>query len=141
MHRNAFGDAHREFNSGIIGFIERVGAGERRDGTLTALALTIVSNTGAYGNHGPGVLFHGCGEALSLYRCANKKVDGYAVYTNTVPSGAFRGYGLGQVAFATESALDELARRVVDVTGDRAVGAGHGGRQAALVAGPAGGAR
>jgi len=87
-------------------------AGARRDGTLTALQLRVVSNTGAYGNHAPGVLWHGCGESVAVYRCANKKLDGYAVYTNTVPSGAFRGYGLSQVVFAVESAMDELARGI-----------------------------
>ncbi|MEV1107916.1 molybdopterin cofactor-binding domain-containing protein [Micromonospora sp. NPDC049751] len=93
-------------------FTVEVTAGARRDGTLTGIRLRVVSNTGAYGNHGPGVLFHGCHESLSVYRCPNKRVDGYAVYTNTVPAGAFRGYGLGQVSFAVESVLDELARRL-----------------------------
>jgi CO/xanthine dehydrogenase Mo-binding subunit/aerobic-type carbon monoxide dehydrogenase small subunit (CoxS/CutS family) len=87
-----------------------VTAGARWDGTLTALRLRVVSNTGAYGNHAPGVLWHGCGESIAVYRCPNKRVDGYAVYTNTVPAGAFRGYGLSQVVFAVESAVDELAR-------------------------------
>jgi CO/xanthine dehydrogenase Mo-binding subunit/aerobic-type carbon monoxide dehydrogenase small subunit (CoxS/CutS family) len=89
-----------------------VEAGARLDGTLTAVRLRVVSDTGAYGNHGPAVLFHGCNESLSIYRCPNKRADGYAVYTNTVPAGAFRGYGLGQVSFAVESAVDELARLV-----------------------------
>ncbi|MFC4029999.1 molybdopterin-dependent oxidoreductase [Streptomyces polygonati] len=93
-------------------FTVRVKAGARRDGTLTALELRVVSNTGAYGNHGPAVMFHACSESLSVYRCPNKKADGFAVYTHTVPAGAFRGYGLGQVMFAMESALDELARRI-----------------------------
>ncbi|BAS10975.1 xanthine dehydrogenase molybdenum-binding subunit [Arthrobacter sp. Hiyo4] len=69
----------------------------------------MVTNTGAYGNHAPGVMFHGCGESLAVYKCANKKVDAHAVYTNTVPAGAFRGYGLSQMIFAIESAIDELA--------------------------------
>ncbi|GAA0281699.1 molybdopterin-dependent oxidoreductase [Cryptosporangium japonicum] len=93
-------------------FTTRIRLGATSDGTLTALDLRIVSNTGAYGNHGPGVLFHACGESMAVYRCANKKVEGYAAYTNTVPSGAFRGYGLGQVLFAVESAMDELAREL-----------------------------
>jgi putative selenate reductase molybdopterin-binding subunit len=87
-----------------------VKVGARRDGTLTALQLRVVTNTGAYGNHAPGVLWHGCGESIAVYRCPNKKVDGYAVYTNTLPAGAFRGYGLSQTIFAVESAMDELAR-------------------------------
>ncbi|WP_405987158.1 molybdopterin-dependent oxidoreductase [Streptomyces sp. NBC_00872] len=93
-------------------FTVRVKAGARGDGTLTALELRVVSNTGAYGNHGPAVMFHACAESLAVYRCPNKKADGFAVYTHTVPAGAFRGYGLGQVMFAMESALDELARRI-----------------------------
>ncbi|MFF2268994.1 molybdopterin-dependent oxidoreductase [Cellulosimicrobium cellulans] len=90
----------------------RVRAGARRDGTLTALHLDVLSNTGAYGNHGPGVMFHGCGESLGVYRCENKKVDAHCVYTNTVPAGAFRGYGLSQMIFAVESAVDELAQQL-----------------------------
>ncbi len=84
--------------------------GARRDGTLVAIGLRAVSNAGAYGNHSGGVLHHGCGEAVAVYRCPNTRVQGYAVYTNTVPSGAFRGYGLSQTVFAVESAMDELAR-------------------------------
>jgi putative selenate reductase molybdopterin-binding subunit len=84
--------------------------GAKRDGTLTAMHLRVVSNAGAYGNHSAGVLFHGCGESIGVYRCPNKSVEGYAVYTNTLPSGAFRGYGLSQTVFAVESAMDELAR-------------------------------
>jgi CO/xanthine dehydrogenase Mo-binding subunit len=86
--------------------------GPPRDGTLTALQLRVVSNTGAYGNHGPAVMFHSVGESMAVYRAPHKKVDAFSVYTHTVPAGAFRGYGLGQVMFAVESALDELARRV-----------------------------
>ncbi|MGO9516803.1 MAG: molybdopterin-dependent oxidoreductase [Candidatus Korobacteraceae bacterium] len=87
-----------------------VKAGAQRDGTLTALQLRIVSNTGAYGTHGGTTLFHSTGESVAVYRCPNKKIDAYAVYTNTVPAGAFRGYGLSQTIFAVESAMDELAR-------------------------------
>jgi putative selenate reductase molybdopterin-binding subunit len=82
--------------------------GAKADGTLTALQFRNVSNTGAYGNHGGETLFAG-GAALALYRCPNKKFDGWSVYTNTVPSGALRGYGMTQPAFAVESAMHELA--------------------------------
>ena len=84
--------------------------GATRDGTLTGLALDVTADTGAYGNHGPGVLFHGIEESVTAYRCPNKRVDARVVYTNTVPAGAFRGYGLSQTVFAVESAMDELAR-------------------------------
>ncbi|MFJ7088543.1 molybdopterin-dependent oxidoreductase [Streptomyces griseus] len=92
-------------------FAIRVRAGARADGTLTALQLRVVSNTGAYGNHGPAVMFHSVGESMAVYRAPHKKVDAFSVYTNSVPAGAFRGYGLGQVVFAVESVMDELARR------------------------------
>jgi len=82
--------------------------GAKADGTLTAFAFRNVSNTGAYGNHGGETLFAG-GAAVMQYRCPNKKFDGYSVYTNTVPSGALRGYGMTQPAFAVESAITELA--------------------------------
>lgn len=81
-------------------------------GQLTALAVDALVDAGAYGNHSPGVMFHGCSESVSVYRCPNKRVDAQAVYTNNLPSGAFRGYGLGQVMFAVESAIDELAEQL-----------------------------
>ncbi|WP_328832735.1 molybdopterin-dependent oxidoreductase [Streptomyces sp. NBC_00252] len=93
-------------------FTIHVKAGARRTGRLTALQLRVVSNTGAYGNHGPAVMFHSVGESMAVYRAPHKKVDASSVYTHTVPAGAFRGYGLGQVMFAVESALDELARQL-----------------------------
>jgi len=86
--------------------------GAKKDGTLTAIEMHVISNTGAYGNHGAPVLGHACSESLSVYACENKKVDGYAVYTNTVPAGAFRGYGLPQTSFAIEQAIDEVARQI-----------------------------
>ncbi|MFJ3879005.1 molybdopterin-dependent oxidoreductase [Streptomyces sp. NPDC090077] len=82
--------------------------GAKADGTLTAFQVRNVSNTGAYGNHGGETLYAG-GAAVMIYRCPNKKYDAYSVYTNTVPSGALRGYGMTQPAFAVESAMDELA--------------------------------
>src|SRR5450755_1853677 len=87
-----------------------VKAGADAHGRLTALQLDVLSNTGAYGNHAGPVLFHSCGESLGVYNCANKKVDAVVAYTNTVPSGAFRGYGLPQTLFAVEAAIDELAK-------------------------------
>jgi CO/xanthine dehydrogenase Mo-binding subunit/aerobic-type carbon monoxide dehydrogenase small subunit (CoxS/CutS family) len=89
-----------------------VTVGATRDGTLTGFALDATFDTGAYGNHGPGVMFHAVEESVTAYRCPNKRVDARAVYTNTVPAGAFRGYGLSQTVFAVESAVDELARRL-----------------------------
>uniref|UniRef100_UPI0035E2863F xanthine dehydrogenase family protein molybdopterin-binding subunit n=1 Tax=Bacillus altitudinis TaxID=293387 RepID=UPI0035E2863F len=93
-------------------FTVRIKLGARADGRLTAISMRIVSNTGAYGNHGPGVMYHSAGESFVIYNAPHKKVEAYSVYTNVVPSGAFRGYGLGQTTFALESAMDEVARRL-----------------------------
>ncbi|MFE2326761.1 molybdopterin-dependent oxidoreductase [Streptomyces sp. NPDC059385] len=93
-------------------FTVRIKLGARADGRLTAIDMRIVSNTGAYGNHGPGVMYHSAGESFVIYNAPHKKVEAYSVYTNVVPSGAFRGYGLGQTTFALESAMDEVARRL-----------------------------
>jgi CO/xanthine dehydrogenase Mo-binding subunit/aerobic-type carbon monoxide dehydrogenase small subunit (CoxS/CutS family) len=87
----------------------RVDLGATADGRLTALAVDVLSDAGAYGNHSRGTLFHGTSETISIYNAPNKRVDAEVVYTNNIPSGAFRGYGLGQVSFAIESAMDELA--------------------------------
>jgi CO/xanthine dehydrogenase Mo-binding subunit/aerobic-type carbon monoxide dehydrogenase small subunit (CoxS/CutS family) len=89
-----------------------VKAGADKDGKLTALQLDVLSNTGAYGNHAGPVLFHAAQECISVYNCPNKKVDAVAVYTNTLPAGAFRGYGLPQTLLAVEAAIDELARQL-----------------------------
>ncbi|MBY4014954.1 molybdopterin-dependent oxidoreductase [Rhodococcus fascians] len=89
-----------------------VTAAASADGVLTALSIDVLTDAGAYGNHSAGVMFHGCGESVAIYRCANKRVDAKTVYTNNIPSGAFRGYGLGQVMFAIESAIDDLAREL-----------------------------
>jgi len=112
-------------------------------GVLTAMKLDVLSDTGAYGNHSRGVLFHSCAESMSLYACPAKRLDAEAVYTNNVPSGAFRGYGLGQVIFAIESAMDELAvtldidpfelRRINAVTPEDALLAHHAAPEPDLV--------
>ncbi|KZF00929.1 MAG: molybdopterin cofactor-binding domain-containing protein [Rhodococcus sp. (in: high G+C Gram-positive bacteria)] len=87
----------------------RVKLGATRDGTLTALDVYVVSNTGAYANHASETLAAALGSPLAAYRCPNKKALGYAVYTNVIPGGGFRGYGASQTTFAIECAMDELA--------------------------------
>jgi CO/xanthine dehydrogenase Mo-binding subunit/aerobic-type carbon monoxide dehydrogenase small subunit (CoxS/CutS family) len=86
--------------------------GARRDGTLTAIEVRVVSNTGAYGGHGGETLAAALGGPIAAYRCPNKKADGYAVYTNMVPAGGFRGYGSSQTTFAIECAIDDLAKKL-----------------------------
>src|SRR5215208_4353926 len=62
------------------------------------------------GGHASETLAASLGSPLTAYRCANKKAVGYAVYTNMIPAGGFRGYGASQTTFAIECAIDELAR-------------------------------
>jgi CO/xanthine dehydrogenase Mo-binding subunit/aerobic-type carbon monoxide dehydrogenase small subunit (CoxS/CutS family) len=93
-------------------FTVNIRLGARKDGILTAMEMDVYANTGAYGNHAGGVLFHSCTESIAVYRCQNKKITGRAVYTNAPPAGAFRGYGLSQTNFAVESAIDELAAKL-----------------------------
>lgn len=90
----------------------RLKTGVRCDGTLVAQDMEAIANTGAYGNHGQTVVFvTGC-YPLGLYRCPNQRFLGLAVYTNTMPAGAFRGYGATQGAFAIESQMDEIAQKL-----------------------------
>ncbi len=86
--------------------------GADTDGLLTAMAVDVLSDAGAYGNHSRGVLFHAVSESTHIYHVPNRRIDAEAVYTNNVPSGAFRGYGLGQVMLGVESAMDMLSERL-----------------------------
>ncbi|MGB8519953.1 MAG: molybdopterin cofactor-binding domain-containing protein, partial [Candidatus Tumulicola sp.] len=90
----------------------RLKLGATKAGEITAIQYRVVSNTGAYGNHGGETLANGMSGPWSLYKSANKKGDGYAVYTNTHCGGGFRGYGTSQTTFALESAIDELAHMI-----------------------------
>ncbi|QEW01738.1 molybdopterin-dependent oxidoreductase [Microbacterium lushaniae] len=89
-----------------------VSLGATGDGQLTAMRVEVLSDTGAYGNHAIGVMFHSVAESTTVYRVPVRRIDAEAVYTNNPPSGAFRGYGLGQVMLGVESAMDLLAERL-----------------------------
>ena len=90
----------------------RVKIGAKRNGKLTALEIRVVSNTGAYGGHASETLAAALGSPMCVYLAPNKKATGYAVYTNLVPGGGFRGYGASQSTFAIECAIDELAKEL-----------------------------
>jgi CO/xanthine dehydrogenase Mo-binding subunit/aerobic-type carbon monoxide dehydrogenase small subunit (CoxS/CutS family) len=90
----------------------RIKSGVKKDGTFVAQDMEVIANTGAYGNHGQTVVFLSGYIPLGLYRCPNKRFRGFAVYTNTMPAGAFRGYGATQGTFAMESQVDEIAKKL-----------------------------
>ncbi|MDX2273620.1 MAG: molybdopterin cofactor-binding domain-containing protein [Cyanobacteriota bacterium] len=90
----------------------RLKTGVKTDGTLLAQEMVVLGNTGAYGNHGQTVVFLAGYIPLGLYRCPHRQFRGYAVYTNTMPAGAFRGYGATQGTFAMEVQMDEIAQRL-----------------------------
>lgn len=84
-------------------------AGVSKNGTLRALDLQVISDTGAYGCHGVTVTSVTGLRGLSTYRCEALRFDATVVYTNKVPSGAFRGYGAPQSMFGLENLMDEIA--------------------------------
>ncbi len=86
--------------------------GVKKDGTFTARQMKAYINAGAYATHTPSFAGPVAGWFLAMYKCPNIKYEGYSVYTNTAPTGAFRGYGNPQVVFAVESQLDEIARTI-----------------------------
>ncbi len=82
------------------------------DGRLTAARVRIVGDTGAYASVGAKVLERAAGHSCGPYRVPVVNVEARTVYTNNPPSGAMRGFGVCQTAFAIEGCLDLLAREV-----------------------------
>lgn len=82
------------------------------NGIITAFKADIVSDTGAYASLGGPVLQRACTHAAGPYKCSNIDIEGKAVYTNNPPGGAFRGFGVTQSVFASESNLNQLAKLI-----------------------------
>ncbi len=81
-------------------------------GNLVAFKARIISDTGAYASLGGPVLQRACTHAAGPYRIPNIDIIGTAVYTNNPPAGAFRGFGVTQSVFASETNLNLLAEYV-----------------------------
>src|SRR6266540_6366579 len=90
----------------------RVRLGLRRDGLLVAAECRADFDVGAYADIGPRIIQKGTYTATGPYRVAHARLGSTAVYTNTTPGGAFRGFGVPQLAWAVESLMDEAARRL-----------------------------
>jgi len=82
-----------------------------RQGKLTVLKARILGDTGAYASVGMKVLERAAGHATGGYKIANVDIVSRAAYTNNLPCGAMRGFGVNQVTFALESCLDELCEK------------------------------
>lgn len=93
-------------------FKMRVKTGVKRDGTLVAREVDIVLDCGAFADDSPGVLGYALLMSCGPYRIPHAHCHGRLVYTNKLRFGAFRGFGVPQITFATESQLDEIADRL-----------------------------
>ncbi len=80
------------------------------NGLLTGMKARIIGDTGAYASLGGPVVQRACTHAAGPYYYPSVDIEGKAVYTNNPPGGAFRGFGVTQSIFATESNLNELAK-------------------------------
>jgi xanthine dehydrogenase molybdenum-binding subunit len=90
----------------------RIRTGAKKDGKLTAVLATLYGDGGAYASLSDKVLTRATTHASGPYDVPNVKVDCFATYTNNVPCGAFRGFGVSQSCFAVESNMDMLAEKL-----------------------------
>lgn len=93
-------------------FYIKVSVGATNDGIIKAFDVTAISDTGAYGEHAATVMEACAEKIMAFYKTDGYRFDGKAMYTNRVPSGAFRGYGKTQGGFAIESILNELSNEL-----------------------------
>ncbi|EGW41011.1 molybdopterin cofactor-binding domain-containing protein [Desulfosporosinus sp. OT] len=92
-------------------FIDYITAANR-EGKLLAVKVRIVGDTGAYASYGPATLLRAAVHATGPYEVPNVDIEAFCVYTNNPFSGAMRGFGTPQMAFACESQLDLVAQAV-----------------------------
>lgn len=137
-------------------FLMHYRTGARSDGTIVAQDIRILGDAGAYPLLSSRVLFAAAVNSTGPYRVADARVESTAVFTNTVPTSAMRGFGAMQVVFAYESQMDRIAellgldpaevrernfvargdRRVTGETIDTGVGVGECMRRALDELGP-----
>jgi selenium-dependent xanthine dehydrogenase len=82
-----------------------------KNGKLTGLKLYAVGDSGAYASVGTKVMERVAGHASGAYHFPCVNLEALTVYTNNIPSGAMRGFGANQVAFALEGCIDELCKQ------------------------------
>ena len=84
--------------------------GATKDGKILATEVHIYSDSGSYASYGPAVITRAVVHAMGPYDVPNVKVDAHFVYSNNPMCGAFRGFGVPQVAFCHEGQMNALAR-------------------------------
>ena len=82
------------------------------NGVIQGVKASVISDTGAFASLGGPVLERACTHAAGPYAYENFEIEGRAYYTNNPPAGAFRGFGVTQTCFATETLLNEMAELV-----------------------------
>ena len=79
------------------------------NGIIQGVKASVVSDTGAFASLGGPVLERACTHAAGPYAYENFEIEGWAYYTNNPPAGAFRGFGVTQTCFCTETLLNQMA--------------------------------
>lgn len=92
--------------------IIRAKTGATKDGYLTAWQVEVIGDAGAYASSSPAVVHKGMYHCTGPYNVENVRGVSHAVYTNNTYSGAMRGFGTTQMAFAYESQMDILAHEL-----------------------------
>jgi CO/xanthine dehydrogenase Mo-binding subunit len=103
-----------DFTSTLIGhgIRTRIKIGAKRDGKLVAIKTVVYHSTGAYADTGVNITIGAAHNSTGPYEFPHCDMEGYCVYTNTPPVGAFRGYGHQEAQLATERLMDMLARKL-----------------------------
>ncbi|MGL6202406.1 MAG: xanthine dehydrogenase family protein molybdopterin-binding subunit [Lachnospiraceae bacterium] len=84
--------------------------GATKDGKILAVQVNMVSDSGAYASYGPAVITRAAVHAAGPYEVPNIRVDANFYYTNNPMAGAFRGFGVPQVAVAHEGQMNAVAK-------------------------------
>ena len=90
----------------------RVKMGAKKDGTLVAVETELYGDTGAYASLGEAVMTRATTHSSGPYEMPHVKGDCFAMYTNNVPAGAYRGFGVMQSAFGVETMMDMMAEKL-----------------------------
>jgi CO/xanthine dehydrogenase Mo-binding subunit len=92
--------------------VVKIKTGVKKDGTIVAREVEGIYDTGAYALTGPSTSKNGGEVSGGPYRIKHQNLTTYCVYTNTPPTGPYRGFGVPQVCWAYESQMDDIARRL-----------------------------